>query len=148
MQSICEKDAQAIASWEEYDLVLLAVKEYWVEFPILLKSKITLGVSIRRMRKLSEFDLDTMEDKKNQTKAFQSHVSTLFDGFLVHLGHEKWDASEPSHSALCVPAFSNLAAHVEAMQSGQAADDSDDISIATKDCQTVLEALLGLGREV
>ena len=122
-------------------MVVLAVRDYWVEFPVQLKIKLTLGVSIRRMLKLSEFDLDSMEDKKNQIKAFQSHLSTLFDGFLVHLGDEKFDASEPSHSALCVQAFSKLAVHVEAMQSGQAAVESDEISTATNECQTILEAL-------
>ena len=124
-----------LAKCPELEVTMEAVKNYWNEFPVPLKMKITFAYSIKRMLKISEVNIQD----KTDFKTLESAVSEMLDTLLIHLGQQEWDGSDPSHSGVCVQAFRNLQGYVDDLQAGNLPDDTELLAKAASDCEKILE---------
>ena len=132
-QKLAEFTVPSLAGWDELQLTLESLKDYFDIFPIELKTKLTYVRVIRRMEALKEVEWqDDSDDHELHLRG-----SELIDSLMPHLGSDSWDPLDASYAGLLGQTFLALEGNVKELENGNAEDDTA-IKKAAAEC---LEAL-------
>ncbi len=140
VQKLAEMNAASLAFFDELELYIASLKDYWGQFPLSMKIKLVLTRNIQLLAKLSDQPLPGPDDKSGRDK-IMTFCQTLVDCSLPHLGHHAFAPDDPSVSGLLADVFTTLNASVQGM-SNQVGDDCEQMeacNAATKECQKALK---------